>query len=695
MHSLQIAELMRQLEVDIAIDLAGYTTDSRTQIFLHRPAPIQVNYLGYPGTMGLDCYDYILADRTVIPEEQQAFYREKPAYLDHCYLPIASGLEVAKPLPRAAYGLPNKGFVFCAFSHDYKIHPDLFAIWMRLLKSKPGSVLWLVSRNEVSQQNLRQGAETEGVEPDRLIFASRVPKVEDHLARYLVADLFLDTWPYNAHTTAADALLAGLPVITYEGSSFPSRVASSLLKTLGLEQLVTHSLEEYFQLADNLAHKPKRLKALKSQLSPEALEGHPFLGQSFTRSLERVLDGLEASSVTASPAPRGTTATVLSRPIKPARSGPPKGGASDGNRSTKHAKELVAKAEAFFHLYMQERPWVGVHFHGPDKDRESSGLAQIEASYFAFIDRIVELNPTIGIFLLADSSPLKNQFLHRYGDRLLGAQSVRTGTGGKRNLSKADLAALHGEPSLRNLLALKCDYFIGHRDSSLSRTIANLRDWPQGRMFLLGEKGHRSEEDLQRHQEKPETTFPTAPRPAGPGLPNTHLRKLHIGGKTRTEGWEILNANPDPCVDHVCNANNLAQFDDNTFQVIYASHVVEHFDYTGELQNTLKEWHRVLMPGGSLYISVPDLEILAGLLLEKQQFGPNERFAVMRMMFGGHTDKYDYHFIGLNEEFLASFLATAGFVNTRRVSQFGLFNDTSNLIFNGIPISLNVITEKI
>ncbi|NDH69627.1 MAG: acetylglucosamine transferase, partial [Gammaproteobacteria bacterium] len=221
----QIAVLMRQMEVDIAIDLAGYTSDSRTQIFSHRPAPVQVNYLGYPGSMALDCYDYIIADRVVIPPEEAVFYSEKPAYLDYCYLPIATGVEIAEPKTRKEYGLPDQGFVFCAFSHDYKIHPDIFFQWIRLLKENPESVLWLMSRSEQSVANLRKQAEFAGVAPERLVFAHRVPSIQDHLARYKVANLFLDTWPYNAHTTCADALLAGLPVVTYKGSSFPSRVA--------------------------------------------------------------------------------------------------------------------------------------------------------------------------------------------------------------------------------------------------------------------------------------------------------------------------------------------------------------------------------------------------------------------------------------------------------------------------------------
>lgn len=171
-------------------------------------------------------------------------------------------------------------------------------------------------------------------------------------------------------------------------------------------------------------------------------------------------------------------------------------------------------------------------------------------------------------------------------------------------------------------------------------------------------------------------------------------RRLHIGGTVRAEGWEVLNANPAPYVDHVCNASNLEWFPDNTFSDIYASHVVEHFDYAGELAGTLREWRRVLIPGGRVLISVPDMDVLADLFLAKDRLSIDERFFVMRMMFGGHVDKYDYHVVGLNEEFLAFFLQESGYVRIRRVASLGLFGDTSEMVFGGVRISLNMIAEK-
>ena len=171
-------------------------------------------------------------------------------------------------------------------------------------------------------------------------------------------------------------------------------------------------------------------------------------------------------------------------------------------------------------------------------------------------------------------------------------------------------------------------------------------------------------------------------------------RKLHIGGKVRKPGWEVLNIQPGPHVDHIGNANDLSQFQDNTFAEIYASHIVEHLDYAGELQSTLKEWHRVLEYGGKLYVGVPDLDVLAGFLLDKKGLTPEERFNIMRIMFGGHVDAYDYHVVGLNQEFLTRFLVEAGFGAIRKVETFRLFQDASNIIFKDTLLSLNLTAEK-
>ncbi|MCK6426640.1 MAG: tetratricopeptide repeat protein [Burkholderiaceae bacterium] len=294
MASRQVAEAMREMEVDIAVDLAGFTSDSRSDIFAQRPAPVQVNYLGYPGTLGTRYMDYIVADRHVIPPEHHGFYDERVVYLPDAYLPPAAGLQIAERTPtRAECGLPEDAVVFCSFNHDYKISPHMFALWMRLLAQVPGSALWLMSRSELSQRHLREEAARAGIDPARLVFAQRVPRVEDHLARYRQADLFLDTHPYNAHTTAADALLAGLPVLTYRGQSFPSRVAASLLHAAGLPELVTDSLAGYEALALALARDPARRAALRGHLDAHRQQQQALFDTAgFTRDLEAIYVGM-------------------------------------------------------------------------------------------------------------------------------------------------------------------------------------------------------------------------------------------------------------------------------------------------------------------------------------------------------------------------------------------------------------------
>ena len=286
----QIAQTMREKEIDIAIDLAGYTTGALAAIFCHRPAPVQVNYLGYAGTMGTENIDYIIADRHVIPPDTQAFFSERVVYLPDAYLPTDTGIKISERTPsRAECGLPEGVSVLCSFSHDFKISPAIFGAWMAIMARLPGAVLWLMSRSDISQHNLKAAAEANGIDPSRIIFATRVPLVEDHLARYRLADLFLDTFPYNAHTTAADALMAGLPVLTYMGSGFPSRVAGSLLHAVDMPELIANTLSDYVEMAARLVSDRQQLLALKEKLKKNAATSPLFNTDLFCRNLEAAL----------------------------------------------------------------------------------------------------------------------------------------------------------------------------------------------------------------------------------------------------------------------------------------------------------------------------------------------------------------------------------------------------------------------
>ncbi len=264
-----VAERIRAEEIDVLVDLNGFTIHARTAILARRPAPIQVNYLGFPGTMGAGFIDYIVADAVLIPPSHQHGYAEKVAYLPHSYMPhdAASRLISDRAMQRAEFGLPDRGVVFCCFNAAYKFNPELFQSWMRLLKAAPGSVLWLAECNATAEANLRRLTAAAGVDPARLVFARRLPSAAEHLARLRLADLFLDTWPYNAHTTASDALWVGLPVLTRIGDTFAGRVAASLVTAAGQAELIVESIEQFESTAIALATEPPRLAAIRERLT--------------------------------------------------------------------------------------------------------------------------------------------------------------------------------------------------------------------------------------------------------------------------------------------------------------------------------------------------------------------------------------------------------------------------------------------
>ncbi|MEZ0225222.1 MAG: tetratricopeptide repeat protein [Alphaproteobacteria bacterium] len=282
----EIADILREREIDIAVDLKGFTRECRFGIFVRRPAPVQVNYLGYPGTLGAPCMDYIIGDKVVIPSDAVRYYSEKVVYLPDCYQPNDNKRKIATPVQsRTDLGLPDNGFVFCSFNNNYKFTPDVFDVWMRLLKGVPDSVIWLLEPGNTAAANLRSEAQKRGVSPDRVIFTPRL-NLDQHLARHRHADLFLDTIPCNAHTTASDALWAGLPLVTCIGQTFASRVAASLLTAAGLPELITSSLQEYEQLALKLARDPRALGALKSKLAGNLDTCALFNTERYTRNLE-------------------------------------------------------------------------------------------------------------------------------------------------------------------------------------------------------------------------------------------------------------------------------------------------------------------------------------------------------------------------------------------------------------------------
>ena len=282
----EAAELILSEEIDIAVNLNGYFGRERMGVFALRPAPVQVNYLGFPGTLGAPYIDYILADRIVIPDEDRRYYSEQVVWLPDCYqVNDDKRAGPGAPPPRGAEGLPENAFVFCNFNQSYKLTPQMFGLWMRLLKQVEGSVLWLMEGNAAFPLHLRQEAERQGVAGSRLVFAPALP-LDRHLARLSLADLFLDSLPYNAHTTASDALWAGVPLLTCPGHAFAGRVAASLLTAVGLPELIAADLDAYEALALRLAGDPGLLRSFRGRLAQNRATQPLFDTDRFRRHIE-------------------------------------------------------------------------------------------------------------------------------------------------------------------------------------------------------------------------------------------------------------------------------------------------------------------------------------------------------------------------------------------------------------------------
>lgn len=291
----QIAELSRKLGIDIAIDLKGFTQDARTGIFANRAAPIQINYLGYPGTMGAEYMDYIIADQVLIPEDSQRFYSEKVLYLPNCYQPNIHIRKISeKIILRKDVGLPENSTVYCSFNNIFKYTPEMFSAWLDVLGQVENSVLWILSTNYTANNNLIQYAKERGIDCSRFIFAPHIP-IEEHLKRLPLADVFLDTFPCNAHTTASDSVRMGVPIVTLCGQSFASRVAASILTAVNMTDLITNNLDDFKRLSIKLGTDKEYLQKIKNRLSQSIPQSPLFDSTGFTKDLEAIYSSLNNS----------------------------------------------------------------------------------------------------------------------------------------------------------------------------------------------------------------------------------------------------------------------------------------------------------------------------------------------------------------------------------------------------------------
>ena len=283
-----ISNLSRELEIDIAIDLKGYTEGSRTALFAERAAPVQINFLGFPGTMGADYIDYIVADDYLITPENRAFFSEKVIFMPDCYQPNHPGRPKPDGLTERPAELPKDKFIFCSFNNAYKITPSQFSLWMKILQAAPDSVLWMLKATERAEKNLLEAATQAGIDPSRIIFAKFLPEAQ-HLERLTHADLFLDSFPCNAHTTASDALWAGVPLLSRSGETFASRVAGSLLCSVGAAELIVANEEDYFDKALKIYQDPQYLAQLKALVKTGIQDGPLYNIQKFTREFETAM----------------------------------------------------------------------------------------------------------------------------------------------------------------------------------------------------------------------------------------------------------------------------------------------------------------------------------------------------------------------------------------------------------------------
>ena len=288
MSAEKIRNICRKKGLNIAIDLCGFTNFNRFEIFTHRLAPIQINYLGYPGTMASKYFDYIIADKTIIPEEETVNYSEQVVYLPNCYQPNSNykGVDI-NSVKRNEYNLPNDKLIFCNLGSNHKITPEVFNSWMNILKKVPNSILLLLKPNEYAIDNIEDETTKRGINKERIFFAESLPH-NDHLKRLKLADIFLDTFPYNAHTTASDAIRMGLPIITLSGRSFASRVCTSILKQVKMEKLSASSLKNYEEMAIQLGNDQKKLNQIKKEIKDNCLNSPLFRVQDFTKDLEKI-----------------------------------------------------------------------------------------------------------------------------------------------------------------------------------------------------------------------------------------------------------------------------------------------------------------------------------------------------------------------------------------------------------------------
>ncbi|WP_413172057.1 tetratricopeptide repeat protein [Anabaena azotica] len=636
LSDLQVAELIQTDRIDILIDLAGHTANNRMIVLGMKPAPIQATYLGYFSTTGLPSIDYWITDQILHPHDTQEKTSETIWRLPRCYV----GYEPLKTAPKVVE-LPYKKtgvFTFASFNNLRKLTPETFALWSEILKAVPHSRLVLkCASSDVFSSLVAEKIQTpfveQGIDPKRIFLYGGYAADEDHLNLYNQVDLHLDSMPYTGCTTTCEALWMGVPTVTLAGTRKMERMSASILHSVGLDDCIAHSATEYVQRAIALAQNPDYLQSLRSTMRERVLHS-PLL------DVKNMASSLEAAY-------RQMWQIYIQQESTASNS-------QNSDHKASFSVDLDSdEAINYYQQYIKDHP----------------GDAQAYYYLGQTYQKLDDVENAIPSYLQSLSINRSSAATYQALGKLLEEQEL------------IDQAEKY----------YRCAVLVEPDNSEIRQNLKilfnNFGETPANNITPAFLKNSKPSEDLEKSQII-DTSFISEITIKG------KQRKLHIGGTEAVEGWEILNAIPGSHVDHIGNAKDLSRFADNTFLALYSSHVLEHFDYAYELEKTLQEWRRVLAPGGTIYVSVPDLDVLASLLLQKDKLTYQERFNIIRMIFGGHVDEYDYHLGGFNEEILTRQLKIAGFANIRKVKEFNIFRDTSSMIYKGTLISLNIIAEK-
>lgn len=636
LSDLQVAELIQTDRIDILIDLAGHTANNRMMVLGMKPAPVQATYLGYFATTGLPTIDYWITDQVLHNHNTQEKTCETIWRLPRCYVgyePLKNAPEVAE-LPYQKTGI----FTFASFNNLRKLTPETFALWVEILKAVPNSRLVLkCASSDVFSPFVAEKIQTpfvkQGIDPKRIFLYGGYAEDKDHLNLYNQVDLHLDSIPYTGCTTTCEALWMGVPTVTLAGTRKMERMSASILHGIGLDNFITHSPIEYVQRAIALAQNPDYLQFLRSTMRER-------LSYSSLLDVKDMASSLEAAY-------RQMWEIYLEKETA-------KSDSENDHSNFAFTVDLEpAQAINYYQEYISHQA------------NDAQAYYRLGLAYQELDDVENAISAYLQSLVISRSSAATYQAL----GKLLESQELID------EAEKYYRCALLIEPD--NIEVRK----------NLKLLLPDVTNKPNHNITAAFLK----KDDNSQVTEKAAISDPAFIQEVSIAGKD---RKLHIGGTEAVTGWEILNAIPGSHVDHIGNAKDLSRFADNTFSAIYSSHVLEHFDYAYELDSVLQEWLRVLAPGGTMYVSVPDLDVLAELFLQKDKLTYRERFNIIRMIFGGHVDEYDYHLGGFSQEILTRKLKMAGFTNIRKVKEFNLFQDTSSMTFKETLISLNMMAEK-